>query len=70
MTRYKLRGHEREPLTAAEEIAEDKRQAEQAIMRQAEKVAEDARQANRASTKSKLQALGLTVDEIKDTFNI
>ena len=39
-------------------------------MRQAEKVAEAARQANRASTKAKLEALGLTPDEIKDTFGI
>ena len=70
MARFKIRNGVRRQHTAEEEIAEDKRQAEQAIMRQAEKVIEDARQSNIDSTKSKLQALGLTVDEIKDTFNI
>ena len=40
------------------------------VAKEARKVAEDARLANIASTKAKLQALGLTTDEIKDTFGI
>jgi len=66
MTRYKLRGYEREPLTAAEEIAEDERQAQSAIRREAEKAAEDARLENKASGKQKLKDLGLDDDEIKE----
>ena len=65
MTRYKLRGYEREPLTAAEEIAEDERQAQSAIRREAEKAAEDARLASKASGKQKLKDIGLDDDEIK-----
>ena len=43
------------PFTAEEEAARD---------------AEEARKANIASTKTKLQNLGLTIDEVKDAFNI
>ena len=65
MTRYKLRGYEREPLTAAEEIAEDERQAQSAIRREAEKAAKDAEVAKKASGKQKLKDLGLDDEEIK-----
>ena len=57
-------------LTPAEEQAKLDREAQAPIDKQARIDAEAAVAANRASTKSKLQALGLTVDEIKDTFNI
>ena len=57
-------------LTPAEEQAKLDREAQKIIDKQAEKDAEAAVVANKASTKTKLEALGLTVDEIKDTFNI
>jgi hypothetical protein len=70
MARFHLRNGIRTQFTAAEEIARDAEETQALLDAQAEKVAEDARQANRASTKAKLEALGLTTDEIKDTFNI
>ena len=66
MTRYKLRGYEREPLTAAEEIAEDERQAQSAIRREAEKDAKATAVAKKASGKQKLKDLGLDDEEIKE----
>tara|TARA_R100001086_G_scaffold143975_1_gene75868 strand:+ start:134 stop:343 length:210 start_codon:yes stop_codon:yes gene_type:complete len=57
-------------LTPAEEQAKLDREAQKIIDKQARIDAEAAVVANKASTKTKLEALGLTVDEIKDTFNI
>ena len=51
------------PFTAEEE-------AQAVIDAQARKDAEDAKKARIESAKTKLQDLGLTVDEVKDAFNI
>jgi len=58
------------PFTEAEEIARDAEEAQAVIDAQARKEAEDAKKARIASAKTKLQDLGLTVDEVKDAFNI
>jgi len=44
--------------------------AEEVNVKAAFEAAEAAVVANKASTKAKLEALGLTVDEIRDAFNI
>ena len=58
------------PFTAAEEAARDAEEAQAVIDAQARKDAEDAKKARIESAKTKLQDLGLTVDEVKDAFNI
>ena len=58
------------PFTAEEEAARDAEEAQAAIDTQNRKDAEDAKKARIASAKTKLQDLGLTVDEVKDAFNI
>jgi len=58
------------PFTAEEEAARDAEEAQAAIDATARKEAEDAKKARIASAKTKLQDLGLTVDEVKDAFNI
>jgi|ETNmetMinimDraft_11_1059920.scaffolds.fasta_scaffold333963_2 hypothetical protein len=70
MTRYKLRNGVRIQFTAEEETARDAEEAQAVIDQQAEKDAEIAKEANKASTKAKLEALGLTTDEVKDTFGL
>ena len=58
------------PFTAEEEAARDAEGAQAAIDATARKEAEDAKKVRIASAKTKLQDLGLTVDEVKDAFNI
>jgi hypothetical protein len=58
------------PFTAEEEAARDAEEAQAVIDAQARKDAEDAKKARIESAKTKLQNLGLTVDEVKDAFNI
>ena len=58
------------PFTAEEEAARDAEEAQAVIDAQARKDAEDARKARIESAKTKLQDLGLTLDEVKDAFNI
>ena len=58
------------PFTAEEEAARDAEEAQAVIDAQTPKDAEDAKKARIASAKTKLQNLGLTVDEVKDAFNI
>jgi len=58
------------PFTAAEEAARDAEEAQAVIDLAARKTSEDAKKARIASAKTKLQNLGLTVDEVKDAFNI
>ena len=58
------------PFTAEEEAARDAEEAQAVIDSAARKEAEDAKKARIASAKTKLQDLGLTVDEVKDAFNI
>jgi|ETNmetMinimDraft_33_1059910.scaffolds.fasta_scaffold177116_1 hypothetical protein len=70
MTRYKQIHGQTLPFTAEEEAQRDADDAQSAIDAQAEKDAEDAKEANKASTKAKLEALGLTTDEVKDTFGL
>jgi len=70
MARHKMVNGNKVFFTQAEENERDAREAQWLSNNQAEKDAEAAVVANKASTKTKLEALGLTVDEIKDTFNI
>ena len=56
--------------TPEEETQRDADEAQALINEQAEKAAKDAEVANKASAKAKLETLGLTADEIKDTFGI
>ena len=70
MARHHLINGIKVPFTAEEESARDAEEAQAAIDSQARKDAEEARKANIASAKTKLNNLGLTVDEVKDAFNI
>ena len=58
------------PFTAEEEAARDAEEAQAVIDAQARKDAEDAKKARIESAKTKLQDLGLTLDEVRDAFNI
>ena len=58
------------PFTAEEEAARDAEEAQAVIDTQNRKDEEDAKKARITSAKTKLQNLGLTVDEVKDAFNI
>ena len=58
------------PFTAEEEAARDAEEAQAAIDATARQDAEDAKKARIESAKTKLQDLGLTLDEVKDAFNI
>ena len=58
------------PFTAEEEAARDAEEAQAALDAVARKDAEDAKKARIESAKTKLQDLGLTLDEVKDAFNI
>ena len=70
MARYKMVNGSKIQLTQAEETARDADEAQAAINQQAEKDAQDVKEANKASTKAKLEALGLSTDEVKDTFGL
>ena len=70
MPRYKLVNGERIQFTAEEEAARDAEEAQAALDAVARKEAEDAKKARIESAKTKLQNLGLTLDEVKDAFNI
>ena len=58
------------PFTAEEEAARDAEEAQAGLDAVARKEAEDAKKARIESAKTKLQNLGLTLDEVKDAFNI
>ena len=58
------------PFTAEEEAARDAEEAQAVIDATARQTSEDAKKARIESAKAKLQNLGLTVDEVKDAFNI
>ena len=58
------------PFTAEEEAARDAEEAQAVLDAVARKEAEDAKKARIQSAKTKLQDLGLTLDEVKDAFNI
>ena len=70
MPRFKQINNERIQFTAEEEAARDAEEAQFAIEKQTEIDAEDAKKARIESAKIKLQNLGLTLDEVKDAFNI
>ena len=57
------------PFTAEEEAARDAEEAQAVLDAVARKEAEDAKKARIESAKTKLQDLGLTLDEVKDAFN-
>ena len=57
-------------MTAEEITARQTEEAQAAIDATARHTAEDVKKARIASAKTKLQDLGLTVDEVKDAFNI
>jgi membrane-bound ClpP family serine protease len=70
MARHHLINGVQVAFTAEEETARDAEEAQAVIDTEARDAAEVARKANVASAKTKLQNLGLTVDEVKDAFNI
>ena len=70
MARHHLINGTQVPFTAEEETARDAEEAQALIDKEARVAAEVARKANVASAKTKLQNLGLTIDEVKDAFNI
>ena len=70
MTRHHLINGIQVPFTAEEEAARDAEEAQAVIDAQARQDAEDAKKARIESAKTKLQDLGLTLDEVKDAFNI
>tara|TARA_R110000824_G_scaffold82113_1_gene205906 strand:- start:186 stop:398 length:213 start_codon:yes stop_codon:yes gene_type:complete len=70
MPRFKNINGTRVQFTAEEEAARDAEEAQFAIDIASEKNAEDIKKARITSAKIKLQNLGLTVDEVKDAFNI
>ena len=70
MTRHHLINGIQVPFTAEEEAQRDAEEAQAAIDAQARQEAEDAKKARIESAKTKLQDLGLTLDEVKDAFNI
>jgi hypothetical protein len=70
MARHHLINGVQVAFTAEEETARDAEEAQAVIDKEASAAAEVARKANVASAKTKLNNLGLTVDEVKDAFNI
>jgi len=70
MARHHLINGVQVAFTAEEETARDAEEAQAVIDKEARDAAEVARKANVASAKTKLNNLGLTVDEVKDAFNI
>ena len=70
MARHHLINGIKVPFTAEEEASRDAEEAQAVIDQEAREAAEVARKANVASAKTKLQNLGLTIDEVKDAFNI
>jgi len=70
MTRHHLINGIQVPFTAEEEAQRDAEEAQAVIDAQARQDAEDAKKARIESAKTKLQDLGLTLDEVKDAFNI
>jgi len=58
------------PFTAQEEAVRDAEEAQAVIDSATQQTAKEAKEARIASAKIKLQDLGLTVDEVKDAFNL
>lgn len=70
MARTKLLNGEVVALTAAEETARDAQEAQAVVEKEAEAAAKVARQEKLDSTKSKLEALGLTTEEVQEAFGL
>ena len=70
MARHHLINGTQVPFTAEEETARDAEEAQAVKDKEARDAAKAAKEANVASAKTKLNNLGLTVDEVKDAFNI
>jgi hypothetical protein len=70
MARHHLINGIQVPFTAEEEAARDAEEAQAVKDQEAREAAKVAKDANVASAKTKLQNLGLTIDEVKDAFNI
>jgi hypothetical protein len=70
MARHHLINGIKVPFTAEEEAARDAEEAQAVKDQEAREAAKVAKDANVASAKTKLQNLGLTIDEVKDAFNI
>jgi len=58
------------PFTAEDQVQYDAQQVRAAEARAVRETARLAKKASRASSLSKLEALGLTAEEIKDTFDL
>jgi len=70
MARHHLINGTQVPFTAEEEAARDAEEAQAVKDNEAREAAKAVKDANVASAKTKLQNLGLTIDEVKDAFNI
>jgi len=70
MPRHHLINGVQVAFTAEEETARDAEEAQAVKDNEAREAAKVAKDANVASAKTKLQNLGLTIDEVKDAFNI
>ena len=70
MARHHLINGIKVPFTAEEEAARDAEEAQAVKDKEAREAAKAVKDANVASAKTKLQNLGLTIDEVKDAFNI
>ena len=70
MARHHLINGIQVPFTAEEEAARDAEEAQAVKDNEAREAAKAVKDANVASAKTKLQNLGLTIDEVKDAFNI
>ena len=70
MARYRMVNGERIQFTSEEETARDAEEAQAVIDNAADDAANTARQAKRDSVKSKLEALGLTTEEVREAFGL
>jgi hypothetical protein len=70
MARYKMVNGERIQFTLEEETARDAEEAQAVIDKVADDAAKIAKQERLASVKSKLEALGLTTEEVQEAFGL
>jgi len=70
MARYKMVNGERIQFTPEEETARDSEEAQAAIDTVANNAVEAEKQERLASVKSKLEALGLTTEEVQEAFGL
>ena len=70
MARTKMVNGEVIPFTPEEEIARDAEEAQAVADRDARELVKAAKQERLDSVRSKLEALGLTTEEVKDAFGL